>query len=226
MSELTGSAFLSVRNLERSFRDGETQNAVLRGISLDIAKGEFVSIVGRSGSGKSTLLHILGALDTGYLGQVVVAGEPLHGLSDAARARLRNQVVGFVFQAFHLVPGLSVIDNVKLPSLFVEAPTDASALAEAALSRVGLKAFAHRSPQQLSGGERQRVAIARAIFHSPSVLLCDEPTGNLDTVTSAEVLQVFKQLHSQGMTVVVVTHDHRLAEAATRTVSLRNGVLE
>jgi putative ABC transport system ATP-binding protein len=216
---------VSARNVERVFRDGTTDNRVLKGVSLDIAKGEFVSIVGRSGSGKSTLLHIIGGLDTQYTGEVTVNGQQLRRLSDRDLSTLRNQNVGFVFQSFHLVPKLSVIDNVRLPVLFGQSTRDGLTLAKSALERVGIEHLKDRAPSQLSGGERQRVAIARAIFHSPLLLLCDEPTGNLDTVTAEQVLSTFQELHTQGFTLVVVTHDQRLAQAATRRLTMTDGVL-
>ncbi len=219
-------SFVSVRNVSRSFRDGKRTQAILKGVNFDIAQGEFISVVGRSGSGKSTLLHILGGLDSAFEGDVVVHGQTLKGLSDRSRATLRSTTVGFVFQAFHLIQNISVVDNVKLPSLFSANSGDAHSKAMAALAKVGMDGFASRSPAQLSGGERQRVAIARALFHAPPLLLCDEPTGSLDAQTASEVLQVFQNLHRHGQTLIVVTHEEKMAAAAGRSLSLVDGVLQ
>ena len=213
---------ISARGLSRAFSDGE--GGVLRvldGVDLDVREGELVAVMGRSGSGKSTLLHILGGLDTSYEGQVTVAGVALRGLADRALSRFRNTTVGFVFQSFHLVPGLNALDNVALPSFFGEPGGDA----RAALERVGLGAKATRQPAQLSGGERQRVAIARALFCRPKVLFCDEPTGNLDASTGAEIIALFKSLNSEGLTILAVTHEERVSAAAGRVLRLEQGKL-
>ncbi|MBE2251596.1 MAG: ABC transporter ATP-binding protein [Myxococcus sp.] len=219
---------IDARQLERHYDDGARGRlAVLDGVSLTVADGEFVAIVGRSGSGKSTLLHVLGGLDTDYRGQVTVAGTRLDGLADAALARFRNETVGFVFQSFHLMSGVSALENVLLPARFAANPVGAlHARAQAALARVGLTA-AHgaRAPGQLSGGERQRVAIARALFSSPRLLLCDEPTGNLDAATADEVVALFKTLNAGGLTIVAVTHEERLRSAASRVLTLAGGKL-
>ena len=216
---------ISARGVTRSFDDGARGAvSVLDEVNLEVAKGEFVAVVGRSGSGKSTLLNVLGGLDTAYAGEVSVAGQRITGLSDGALAGYRNQKVGFVFQAFHLVPGLSALGNVLLPSLFA-AESTASTRGQQVLEQVGLGEKAARLPSQLSGGERQRVAIARALLHSPCVLLCDEPTGNLDAVTADEVIGLFSKLNRAGLTVVAVTHETRLRDAATRVLTLENGRL-
>jgi putative ABC transport system ATP-binding protein len=218
---------ISARALSRSYDDGERgQVRVLDGVSLEVQAGEFVAVVGRSGSGKSTLLHVLGGLDTGFTGEVIVAGTALAGLSDVALSRFRNEQVGFVFQSFHLVHGLTARDNVALPAFFAGAPCgDPEARALEALARVGLEGKASRLPSQLSGGERQRVAIARALFARPKVLLCDEPTGNLDAATSEEVVALFSELNRGGLTVVAVTHEERLRRAASRVLTLAEGKL-
>lgn len=218
---------ISARGLFRSYDDGERgQVRVLDDVSFTVQPGEFVAVVGRSGSGKSTLLHVLGGLDTGYRGEVSVAGTKLHGLSDRALARFRNEQVGFVFQSFHLVQGLSARDNVALPAFFAPAPpVDTEARAVEALARVGLEGKAERLPSQLSGGERQRVAIARALFARPKVLLCDEPTGNLDAATSEQVVALFQELNRGGLTVLAVTHEDRLRGAASRVLTLQEGKL-
>lgn len=218
---------IEAKDISREYDDGaKGRLKVLDGVSLSVAQGEFVAIVGRSGSGKSTLLHVLGGLDTEFRGQVTVAGTRLDGLPDPALSRFRNETVGFVFQSFHLMSGVSALENVLLPARFSATPVmDLEGRAKAALERVGLTSHAARSPGQLSGGERQRVAIARALFSSPKVLLCDEPTGNLDAETADGVVALFKQLNASGLTIVAVTHEDRLRGAASRVLTLSRGVL-
>lgn len=215
---------ISVEGVSRGYDDGARGVVrVLDGVSLQIAAGDFVAIVGRSGSGKSTLLHVLGGLDTGFTGEVTVAGTKLAALSDVARSRFRNESVGFVFQSFHLVQGLSALENVLLPAAFAATEGGGEAQAHEALRRVGLGEKAARLPGQLSGGERQRVAIARALFNRPKVLLCDEPTGNLDAQTADEVIALFQALNAEGLTIVAVTHEDRLRQAARRVLTLSDG---
>ncbi len=219
---------IEAKALRRSYQDGEGHTlTVLDGVDLSIAAGEFVAIMGRSGSGKSTLLHILGGLDADYAGEVTVAGNRLTGMTDDALSRFRNQQVAFVFQSFHLVPGLSAADNVALPAFFGGDLSDDAVKSRAhqALERVGLKAKVERLPAQLSGGERQRVAIARALFTKPKVLFCDEPTGNLDGTTGREVIALFSQLNAEGLTVLAVTHEDRVSAAAKRVLHLNEGKL-
>jgi putative ABC transport system ATP-binding protein len=217
---------ISVAGLSKAYVDGERGAVrVLDGVSLEVAKGEFVAIVGRSGSGKSTLLHVLGGLDSEYEGQVSVDGVSLRSLPDGALSRFRNERVGFVFQSFHLVQGFSALENVALPSYFGPARADVYQRAREALGRVGLGDKTERSPGQLSGGERQRVAVARALFAEPKVLLCDEPTGNLDAQTAEGVITLFEALHRDGLTLVTVTHEARLEQAAKRVVRLEGGRL-
>lgn len=215
------------QGLSRSYPDGARGPVpVLSGVDLRVEAGEFAAIVGRSGSGKSTLLHVLGGLDSGFVGEVTVAGTRLQGLAEAALARFRNREVGFVFQSFHLVAGLEAHENVALPSYFDPAVEDgARSRALEALERVGLGDKAARLPGQLSGGERQRVAIARALFARPQVLLCDEPTGNLDAETARGITELFQELNRQGLTVVVVTHEERLRSVASRVLTLAGGRL-
>jgi putative ABC transport system ATP-binding protein len=219
---------ISARRVSKSYRGAENgQLRVLDGLDLHVEAGEFVAIVGPSGSGKSTLLHILGGLDVHYDGEVELAGIKLRGLSDRELARIRNREVGFVFQSFHLVPNLRVFENVLLPAFFGgESIRKADRFrAEAMLERVGLLSKKRRVPSQLSGGERQRVAIARALLQHPQVLLCDEPTGNLDVQTGDEIIALFRQLHREGLTVLAVTHEERISAAAERVLQLRTGVL-
>ena len=198
---------------------------VLDGLSLDVADGDFVAVVGPSGSGKSTLLHLLGGLDVHNQGDVEVAGVKLSGLKDKELARFRNQHVGFVFQSFHLIPNLSAVENVLMPSHFGAASAEARKRAESLLDRVGLLAKKDRAPVRLSGGERQRVAIARALFTGPRLLLCDEPTGNLDAATGAGVITLFQELNREGITLLAVTHEDRMSTAARRVLRLKEGRL-
>jgi putative ABC transport system ATP-binding protein len=198
---------------------------VLDGLSLEVEQGDYVAVVGPSGSGKSTLLHLLGGLDVHYQGDVEVAGVKLAGLKDKELARFRNQHVGFVFQSFHLIPNLSAVENVLMPSHFGAANLEARKRAESLLDRVGLLAKKDRSPVRLSGGERQRVAIARALFTGPKLLLCDEPTGNLDAATGAGVISLFEELHREGLTLLAVTHEDRMSTAARRVLRLKEGRL-
>ncbi|PTL78467.1 ABC transporter ATP-binding protein [Vitiosangium sp. GDMCC 1.1324] len=217
---------IRARDIVKQYRDGDgTEVRVLDGLSLDVADGEFVAVVGPSGSGKSTLLHLLGGLDVHYQGDVEVAGVKLAGLSDKELARFRNQHVGFVFQSFHLIPNLSAVENVLMPSHFGPASPEARKRAESLLDRVGLLAKKDRAPVRLSGGERQRVAIARALFTGPRLLLCDEPTGNLDAATGAGVISLFQELHHEGLTLLAVTHEDRMSSAARRVLRLKEGRL-
>ena len=217
---------IRARDIVKEYVDGDgTKVRVLDGMSLDVEDGDFVAVVGPSGSGKSTLLHLLGGLDVHYQGDVEVGGVKLRGLKDQALARFRNTHVGFVFQSFHLIPNLSALENVLLPSHFGPPHADARKRAEAMLERVGLGAKKDRAPIRLSGGERQRVAIARALFGGPKLLLCDEPTGNLDSATGAGVIQLFQELHREGLTVLSVTHEERMSSAARRVLRLREGRL-
>ena len=217
---------IRARDIVKEYHDGDgTLVRVLDGLSLEVAQGDFVAVVGPSGSGKSTLLHLLGGLDVHYTGEVEVGGVKLRGLRDQELARFRNSHVGFVFQSFHLIPNLSAVENVLLPSHFGAVSLDARKRAEAMLDRVGLLSKKDRAPVRLSGGERQRVAIARALFTGPKLLLCDEPTGNLDAATGAGVIQLFHELHREGLTVLAVTHEERMSSAARRVLRLKEGKL-
>jgi putative ABC transport system ATP-binding protein len=217
---------IRARDIVKEYHDGDgTLVRVLDGLSLDVEQGDFVAVVGPSGSGKSTLLHLLGGLDVHYTGDVEVGGVKLRGMRDQELARFRNSHVGFVFQSFHLIPNLSAVENVLLPSHFGAVSLDARKRAEAMLDRVGLLSKKDRAPVRLSGGERQRVAIARALFTGPKLLLCDEPTGNLDAATGAGVIQLFHELHREGLTVLAVTHEERMSSAARRVLRLKEGKL-
>ena len=217
---------IEVRALWKTYFAGtEREFNALSGVDLAIERGEYVALMGPSGSGKSTLLHLLGALDAPSRGEVRYDGKPLRGLSDKALARLRGTHVGFVFQSFNLVPRLSTLENVLLPTSFVGKGTrgERRARAEALLARVGLADRIRNTPAELSGGQRQRVAIARALVNDPQVIFADEPTGNLDSKTGAEILALFDELHAEGRTIVLVTHDEATAEHADRIVRMRDG---
>jgi putative ABC transport system ATP-binding protein len=221
---------ISLRGVEKSYRDGDGgSQSVLSGANLEVPEGEFLAIVGPSGCGKSTLLNIIGGLDVDYRGEVEVAGQKLAGRSDRELAAFRSRTVGFVFQSFNLLAPLSALENVRLPSYFAASEGGERALrerAEAALARVGLAHKAERRPAELSGGERQRVAIARALFGKPRVILCDEPTGNLDARTGAEIIACFAELsREERQTLVVVTHEDRVSKEASRVLRLLNGQL-
>jgi putative ABC transport system ATP-binding protein len=216
---------IELRDLTRTFPGTEPVHA-LRDASLRVDRGDYVSIIGPSGSGKSTLLHILGLLDRPTSGDYLLDGLPTGTASEADRAALRGGRIGFVFQSFHLLPHRTVLDNVLLATLYSGVPrTERRARALAALDRVGLNHRLDFMPPVLSGGERQRVAIARAVIASPHVLLADEPTGNLDQVTSGGVLDLFDELHRDGLTLVVITHDPGVSMRAQRRVRIADGML-
>jgi putative ABC transport system ATP-binding protein len=218
------SVVIRTEGLRKVYGDAAAKRLALDGISLEIQAGEFVTVLGPSGSGQSTLLGVVGALDRDYEGKVELFGSDLRSLADRDLARLRGARVGFVFQAFHLLPHLSVLDNVLAPSLFAGDSEDLAPRAREVLRRLGLEDRAGDTPRELSGGQRQRVAIARALLRKPDLVLCDEPTGNLDTETGARTIELFQELHrEERLTLVAVTHEERLAKVATRTVMLRDG---
>jgi putative ABC transport system ATP-binding protein len=216
---------ISARGLEKTYGDGEDVVRALRGVSLTIEHGEHVALTGPSGSGKSTLMHLLGCLDTPSAGELRVDGESVAGFGEDQLADIRNRKIGFVFQQFFLLPRLTALANVELPLVYAAVPR-AERLARAARALEAVK-LGHRRdhrPNQLSGGERQRVAIARALVTEPTILLADEPTGNLDSRVGAEILAIFDELvRERGVTLVVVTHDASVAERAKRVVRLRDG---
>jgi putative ABC transport system ATP-binding protein len=222
---------IRVRGMRKTYRTGKVENEVLCGVDFEIADGEFISIVGPSGSGKSTLLHAIGGLDTDYGGSIEVDGKDLRGLSDKELSDYRNRNIGFVFQSFYLLPHLTVLENVALPAVFARSgkPMDhaaATARAKAVLEQVELTEKTDSTPTMLSGGQRQRVAIARALFHEPRVMLCDEPTGNLDSKMGAQIIEIFRKLnHEAKITVLIVTHDPRISAATTRTLRVDDGTL-
>jgi lipoprotein-releasing system ATP-binding protein len=224
------SPILWAEGISRSYPMGASRVEVLKGVNLRIAAGEFVAIVGASGSGKSTLLHILGGLDRPDKGQVRFEGEDISGFSARRLNRFRNQTVGFVFQFYHLLDELNVLENVCLPAMvsrsvlgWLSHRRKATGRAREVLDQMGLGARVQHKPWQLSGGERQRVAIGRALMNGPRLLLADEPTGNLDSVTGNGILGIFEALHRSGQTIVMVTHDPRVAARAGRVVTLADG---
>ena len=216
---------IRLENVEKIYRTDRIETIALSNVSLEVEAGELVSIMGPSGCGKSTLLNLMGLLDAPTEGVVELAGEPVTSYGDRRLARLRNRRIGFVFQTFHLIGDLSVVDNVEIPLLYRRlAGGERRRRALAALDRVGLSSRVHHFPSQLSGGQQQRVAIARAIVGQPDVLLADEPTGNLDSAMGDEVMSILHDLHQgEGTTVVMVTHDERLAKETGRTIRLFDG---
>jgi putative ABC transport system ATP-binding protein len=214
-----------LERIDKVYRTERIETLALTSIDLQVDQGEFISVMGPSGSGKSTLLHIMGLLDAPTEGRVLLAGRSVEGLNDRQLARLRNRQVGFIFQTFHLISDLNVLDNVEIPLLYRKLPgRRRRELARDALERVGLGARMRHFPSQLSGGQQQRVAIARAIVGRPALILADEPTGNLDSRMGSEVMGILKKLHDEdGTTVVMVTHDERLAKQTARTVRLFDG---
>ncbi|MDB4963033.1 MAG: transporter related protein [Myxococcales bacterium] len=215
-----------LRDVTKSYGNGAARTQVLRGVSIDIEAGELVALVGQSGSGKSTLLNIVGGLDQPDTGEVEVLGIDTIKAGDTKRARLRNQSIGFVFQAFNLMDHLTCLGNVIIPSAFAHDSKEIEERGREALRRVGLSDFARRHPSELSGGQKQRVAIARALFGSPTLLLCDEPTGNLDSETGKEVIDFFRELNAKdGVTLVIVTHERRISSVAKRVVAMKDGMI-
>ncbi|PLX41928.1 MAG: ABC transporter ATP-binding protein [Deltaproteobacteria bacterium] len=215
---------ISAKNLSKSYGEGDAAVHAVSDISLEVGRGEFISIMGESGSGKSTLLSMLGALNSPSAGSYEVEELEVYKLGSDQRADFRREFIGFVFQAFHLVPYLSVIENVMLPLVTTKKSMDQKrALAQAALERVGLGGKGHRLPSQISGGEAERVAIARAIVNEPPILMADEPTGNLDSVTSKEIMSLLEELNSQGMTIIMVTHSLECAKNANRIIKIADG---
>lgn len=217
---------IQLDNIQRHYKQGGGTIQALRGLSLRIAPGEFVAIMGSSGSGKSTLLNILGALDKPSAGSYRLNGTEVGAMDDDAASALRSRQIGFVFQSFHLLPRLTVLENVLLPQRYLpEQDPEAPQRARALLERMGLGHRIDHRPGELSGGQLQRAAIARALLNQPSLLLADEPTGNLDSKSATDVLQLFSELHSQGQTIVLVTHDPNVAAKAQRTILLNEGNL-
>ena len=220
-------ALIEIENLEKTYHDGGVETRVLQDISLTIKAGEFVAVMGPSGSGKSTLLHLLGFLDRPTGGTYRFADRLMTDYSDNDLAQIRNQKIGFIFQAFNLLPRTTVLENVKLPLVYSTIPEDSWELkARAAIETVGLAARLHYEPAQLSGGEKQRAAIARALVTNPAVIFADEPTGNLDSRSGGQVMAAIQTLHASGRTIVLITHETYTAEYAERIIRLRDGRIE
>ena len=221
-----GEVVIAVQGVKKFYPLGREGVWALKGVSFTIRTGEMVAIMGPSGSGKSTLMHILGCLDTPTEGEYILAGKAVAKLRDRELARLRNQEVGFVFQTFHLLPRYTALENVALPLVYAGVPRrERYRRATAVLEAVGLGDRLHHRPNELSGGQRQRVAIARALVNNPTLLLADEPTGNLDSQTSQEIMKLFRDLHEKGHTIVIVTHEPDIATYCERLILLRDGVI-
>ena len=221
------SALIRIHDLTREYRMGSERILALQGVTLEIRRNEYVAIMGPSGSGKSTMMNVLGCLDTPSAGEYWLNGEEISRFTDDALARVRNREIGFVFQTFNLLPRATALHNVELPLVYAGVRArERRERAGAAREQVGLAERMHHRPNELSGGQRQRVAIARALVNQPSILLADEPTGNLDSVTSEEIMEVFAALHAAGQTVIMVTHEPDIAARAQRIVVLRDGRVE
>ena len=217
---------LECQGLWKLYEMGEEKIQAVRGINLSIEQGDMIAIMGPSGCGKTTLLNVLSGIDEPSAGQVLIAGNPLFGISDDERTNIRAKEMGFIFQKFHLLDVMTAIENVEVPLLLMgNSPANAREIATRALEKVGLVDRSKHRPSELSGGQQQRVSIARAIVHSPSVILCDEPTGNLDSETSNQVMSLLEEINQSGTTVVIVTHDEEVAERCNRTIRLRDGII-
>src|SRR5687768_7182266 len=220
-------ALIETRDLWKSYRMGDEDIHALRGVSIEIERGEYVAIMGPSGSGKSTLMNLIGCLDTPSQGTYLLNGKEVSQMNDNELARIRNEEIGFVFQTFNLLPRATALHNVELPLVYAGVgKKDRLERAKTALDKVELTPRMHHRPNELSGGQRQRVAIARALVNNPSILLADEPTGNLDSKTGIEIMALFDRLHSAGNTIVLVTHEADIAAHARRAIHLRDGQVE
>lgn len=218
---------IEIRDIVRNFKLGQEEVRVLKGIDLDIKRGDYIAFMGPSGSGKSTLMNLLGCLDTPTSGSYLLNGTDVSSLSDDQLADIRNKEIGFVFQTFNLLPRTTALDNVALPMIYAGmSKKDRNARATDVLTSVGLADRMDHQPNQLSGGQRQRVAVGRALVNNPSIILADEPTGNLDSKTGVEIMALFDKIHADGNTVILVTHEEEIAEHAHRVIRLRDGVVE
>lgn len=218
---------IRLRSITRDFALGNQKVKVLKGIDLQIQRGEYVALMGPSGSGKSTMMNLLGCLDTPTSGTYELNGTDVSRLSDNELAEIRNKEIGFVFQTFNLLPRSSALENVSLPLVYAgEANNQRKTRATEVLGQVGLSDRMDHRPNQLSGGQRQRVAVARAMVNKPSIILADEPTGNLDSKTSVEIMKLLEKIHKQGNTIILVTHEEEIAREAKRIIRLRDGIIE
>ncbi len=217
---------LLMKNIIKSYYLGEEEQVILKGINLNINRGEFVSILGPSGSGKSTMMNIIGCLDKASSGQYVLSGRDIKDLDENELAEIRSKEIGFIFQSFQLLPRLTALQNVELPMIYSGvSPIKRKEIARKMLERVGLSERLNHYPNQLSGGQQQRVAIARALSTNPTILLADEPTGALDQSTGYQVMDLFKELHAEGRTIIMITHDENIAKQATRIVRILDGTI-
>jgi len=224
---MTTTPIIRLQDIRKSYFMGKQALPVLKGVTLDISKNEYVALMGPSGSGKSTLMNILGCLDSPTAGQYILNGQDVSKMSDDSLADVRNIEIGFVFQQFNLLPRLTAAENVALPLVYAGVPKkQRTDRAMEVLKKVNLEDRSHHKPNELSGGQAQRVAIARALINNPSLILADEPTGNLDTKTSVEIMDIFSRIQAGGNTVVLVTHEEDIANYAHRIVRLRDGVIE
>ena len=215
---------IEIDSIRKTYSNEGMKTEVLKGISVSIDEGDYLSIIGPSGSGKSTLMTILGCLGQATSGTYLLDGEEVGKFSDRQLSRTRNQKIGFVFQAFHLLPGVSAFDNVMMPLIYSEkTPTDAEDRVKCALARMGLEHRMQHTPGQLSGGEQQRVTIARSLINDPKIILADEPTGNLDSINGKEIMTAFDNLNAEGRTIIIITHDSVVSEHARRILTLRDG---
>ena len=224
--ENTADAVIRTEGLTKEYVLGAETVRALRGVDLIVKRNEYIAIMGPSGSGKSTFMNLIGCLDTPTGGEYWLDGQPVAKRTDDELARIRNEEIGFVFQTFNLLPRSSALHNVELPLIYAGVPPkERKERASAMMVKVGLGDRMHHKPAELSGGQRQRVAIARALINNPSILLADEPTGNLDSQTGNDIMALFEELHSSGQTIVLVTHEHDIAEHARRVVTLRDGII-
>ncbi|MAQ02142.1 MAG: macrolide ABC transporter ATP-binding protein [Alteromonadaceae bacterium] len=215
---------ITLKDIRKSFTNGEETIVALNDVSLSIQENEFVAFMGSSGSGKSTMMNILGCLDTPDSGEYLLNGNAVNQLTDEALSKIRNEHIGFIFQTFHLLPKLDAIGNVKLPLRYSDvSEEEASQRAKALLEKVGLGHRMHHRPFEMSGGQRQRVAIARALINRPTMILADEPTGNLDSKTSDDIMALLTELHQQGQTIVMVTHEENIADYAQKVITMKDG---
>ena len=225
-SQAQPEVLIQLSDIRKSYFSADVETPVLHGINVTIHKGEFVAIMGQSGSGKSTLMNILGCLDTPTSGSYILNGKETAKLNDNELAKVRNETIGFVFQGFNLLKRMPLIDNVSLPLLYAGVPmAEARKRGAEKLAQTGLGAFTKRLPNQISGGQQQRVAISRALVCEPALILADEPTGNLDTTTSSEIMSLFTRLNDEGMSILIVTHEPDVAKYAKRLVRLKDGLV-
>ena len=221
---LSSEEILSMKNIVKKYQLGEEEQTILKGIDLSIKKGEFLSILGPSGSGKSTMMNIIGCLDVPTSGEYILSGKDISILNEDELSEIRAQEIGFIFQSFYLLKRLTVLENVELSMIYSGVPEkERKIIARDMLKKVGLESKENHLPNQLSGGQQQRVAIARALATNPSILLCDEPTGALDQATGRQIMTLFKELHAEGRTIIMITHDEKIATHADRIVRILDG---